>query len=68
MFSYECYIFPIRLPLFLLIKLGEITDKILDIIDDFVWKIIHKIADIFKFEEIAKEQYETNKEKFKDLY
>lgn len=56
---------PIRLPMMLLIKLGEYSEKLLDIIDNFCWGIIYKISDVFKFEEIARQQYETNKEKFK---
>ena len=57
---------PIRLPLYLIVVLGEVANKIFNKVDCFGMKIIHSIADILKFEEIAKKQYEINKEKFKD--
>ena len=58
-------IFPIRFPLFILFKIGEISEKVLDFTDILAYKFMSWIVKIFKFEEIAKEQYKVNKNKFK---
>lgn len=62
----EILILPIRLPVFALFKIGEVADKVLDFIDDLTHKFMHKIDKTFKFEEAAREQYKTNKDKFKE--
>ena len=56
---------PIRLPIYIIFKIGELAEKGLDITDRFAYKIIDWIIKTFKFDEVAKEQYKTNKEKFK---
>jgi hypothetical protein len=59
-------LFPIRLPVFALFKIGEVADKVLDFIDELAHKFMHKVDKTFKFEETAREQYKTNKSKFKE--
>ncbi|HCL4455059.1 TPA: hypothetical protein N2D10_003085 [Clostridium botulinum] len=56
---------PIRLPMMLLIILGEFSEKLLDVIDRVCWRTLDKIVKIFKFDEIARKQWGINKEKFK---
>ncbi|NCI19909.1 hypothetical protein EJM73_08345 [Clostridium botulinum] len=56
---------PIRLPMMLLIILGEFSEKLLDVIDGVCWRTLDKIVKIFKFDEIARKQWGINKEKFK---
>lgn len=65
-------IFPIRFPLFIMYTITEYLSKllenILDSIDGFLWTIMNTLVKIFKFDAIADEQYEKNKEKFKTDY
>lgn len=65
-------IFPIRFPLFIMYTITEYLSKllenILDSIDGFLWTIMNTLVKIFKFDAIADEQYEENKEKFKTDY
>ena len=64
--------FPIRFPLFIICILTEYVFKLLENIlngfDSFLWWIMDGVVKIFKFDEIADEQYEKNKEKFKTDY
>lgn len=57
--------FPVRLPFFILLVSGEFSDKVLDYVNGLEFKFISWIVKIFKFEEIAREQYKINKDKFK---
>ena len=61
--------FPIRFPIFLLYVIAEnatkIAENLLDIYDKFLYWIMEIVVNFFKFSEIADEQYEKNKEKFK---
>ena len=61
--------FPIRFPIFSLYVIAEnvtkIAENLLDICDKFLYWIREIIVNFFKFREIADEQYEKNKEKFK---
>ena len=61
--------FPIRFPIFLLYIIAEnvtkIAENLLDICDKFLYWIREIVVNFFKFREIADEQYEKNKEKFK---
>lgn len=56
---------PIVLPSLILVFIGEKVEAILNIVDDIEQKIIYKISDILKFEEVANKQYEINRAKFK---
>ena len=56
---------PVRLSLFIIYKIGEFAGDGLDLSDDLGYKFMNWIVRIFKFEEIAKEQYKINKDKFK---
>ena len=65
-----CIIFsPITIPTAILFRISEILSNVLediwDIIYNFRYKVICKVADVFKFEEIARQQREINKDKFK---
>lgn len=65
-------IFPIRFPLFTMCILTESVFKLLENtlngFDSFLLWIMNSLVKIFKFDEIADEQYEKNKEKFKTDY
>ena len=56
-------------PIFLLYVIAEnatkIAENLLDICDKFLYWIREIVVNFFKFSEIADEQYEKNKEKFK---
>ena len=62
-------IFPIRFPLFIMCILTESVFKLLENtlngFDSFLWWIMNSLVKIFRFDDIADEQYEKNKEKFK---
>ena len=62
-------IFPIRFPLFIMCILTESVFKLLENtlngFDSFLWWIMNSLVEIFRFDDIADEQYEKNKEKFK---
>lgn len=65
-------IFPIRFPLFIMCILTESVFKLLENtlngFDSFLWWIMNSLVKIFKFDDIADEQYEKNKKKFKTDY
>lgn len=65
-------IFPIRFPLFIMCILTEsvfrLLENTLNGFDSFLWWIMNSLVKIFKFDDIADEQYEKNKEKFKTDY
>lgn len=57
---------PIRLPLIILMVIGELATNIIDLFDESVLcSIMEYTVKKFKFDEIADKQYETNKDKFK---
>lgn len=57
---------PIRLPLIILMAIGEISTNIIDLFDDSVLcSTMESIVKKFKFDEIVDKQYEINKDKFK---
>lgn len=58
-------VFPIRFPIWLVHMIGTISETLLDSIDLILVKLLEKIAEVFKFEEVANKQYEANKDKFK---
>lgn len=62
-------IFPIRFPLFIMCILTESVFKLLENtlngFDGLLWWIMNSLVKIFRFDDIADEQYEKNKEKFK---
>ncbi|MBK5242135.1 hypothetical protein [Clostridium sp.] len=59
---------PIRLPIFIIFKVGEFAEKGLELTDNIAYKLMNWIVKTFKFEEIATEQRKTNKDKFKNNF
>jgi hypothetical protein len=48
---------PIRIPLILFILLGDFLEEVLGCIDCHVYKTMDKIAEVFKWDEIAEKKY-----------
>jgi hypothetical protein len=57
---------PVRFPISLAFKLVESENlgKAMDKVSMFGYRMIEKISEMFKFEETARKQYETNPDKF----
>lgn len=56
---------PVRFPLFIVYKIGKVSEKLLEAIDSLLYKILERIVKVFKFDDAARKQYKVNKDKFK---
>lgn len=56
---------PIFIILGVLVRVGEILEDLLGFFDKIRTSLVYKIANILKFESIAKKQYKNNPDKFK---